>query len=58
MGLLHLPDSKTKPSPTRGSVFAPEIGRDAAPIVSATSGESLGQGWFHLQVTLRVLNAP
>lgn len=51
------PTPKARPSHGLGSVFAPCVGRDAIPIILAEGRESVGQGWFHLQVTLRVLNA-
>ena len=52
------PTLKARPSRGQGSVFAPGVGRDAAPMVLAAGRESVGQGRFHLQVILRVLDAP
>lgn len=49
---------QNKSSLRQRAVFIPEESRDTALIISATGEQSLGQRRFHLQVTLRVLDAP
>lgn len=51
------PPPKARPSHGLEPVFTPGVGRDATPIILAELRESVGQGWFHLQVTLRVFDA-
>lgn len=57
MGLLHFSEPTNKPS-SREVCLCPRREGDTALIISAGSEQSLGQRWFHLQVTLRVLDAP